>query len=181
MSIKIDLKDFKKDYLPFEFEGFWNIGYCFLRIFIKNQKVVILCTQLPNYTGTSITNAIESVLEHVARALHKEKNEKDQNIVTYNELFPHIRKIFLGTEKCNERLIRALIEHLINISIWIEHYPPGEGLFPEGSFSLVSFTEGREPIWNFLSVEKLSKELNTPGLFDINYEELKKWNVKIDY
>lgn len=177
MTIKVQLKDFRQDYLPFEFQGFWNPGNCFLRILIKNQRIVILCTQLPNYTGTSITNAVESVIEHAARKLHGEKDKVGQNIVTYKEKFSLIRSLLLGEKKNNERLIASLLEHLLSKSIWIEHYPPGEGLLHEGSYSRVSFTEAGEPIWNYLSPEKLSKELATPDLFDIDYEELKEWHT----
>lgn len=175
--MKIKLNDFYKDYLPFKFDGFWREGACFLRIVVKNGKAIFFCSQLPNYTGTSVTNAIESVLEHAIHKLFEEKTEDKERVVNFIEDFSFIRELILG-KKNDERLLKELRRHILSESIWIEHYPPGEGLSDKGSFSIVNFTDSGEPIWNYIDIKTLEEELSTPNLFTLNYEELEACHTK---
>ena len=173
MKVQIKLNDFSRDYLPFKFNGFWRDGACFLRIVVKNGKAIIFCSQLPNYTGTSVTNAIESVLEHAIVKLFEEKTKDDKKVVNFIEDFSFIRDLILG-KKNDERLLKELRKHILSESIWIEHYPPREGISNEGTFSIVNFTETGEPIWNYIDIKSLEEELSEPNLFTLNYEELEQ-------
>lgn len=177
MKVEIKLNDFSKDYLPFKFDGFWREGACFLRIVVKNGNVMFFCTQLPGYTGTSVTNAIESILEHAIRRLFNEKTEDGQKVVQFNESFSFIRELILGN-KNDERLLGELRKYILNESIWIEHYPPENKETNDGSFSLVNFTESGEPIWNYIDIKTLENEFSAPNLFIVNYEELKACHTK---
>jgi len=175
---KIQLSDFSEDYLPFQFEGFWKKGYCFLRIVIKDGKVLCLCCQLPDYTGTSITNAVESVFEHAVLKLEDEKTEDGKPVVTYHEQFPLFKSLLLGEEKHKLQRRKDLTAYVLANLVWVEHYPPEIGIREAGSFAKVIFTDSGEPIWNYISIDTLESEFDEPNLFSINYEELQEWPTR---
>lgn len=178
MKENIELQDFERSYLPFKFKGFWKDGYCFLKILIRDGKTIFLCCQLPDYTGTSVTNAVESIVVHAAMKLEEEKTESGFPVVNYNEKFPFIKSLILGEEKHKKDNLSKLINHLFRNSVWIEHYPPNVGLAENGSYAHVVFTDDGEPIWNYISVNSLVKEFGLPEFFSVNYDELSRWNTR---
>lgn len=168
MNRKLDLSNFSADYLPFKFAGFWKEGYCFLRVVIKNGKLLVLCVQLPGYTGTSVTNAIESIVDRLAEILNASKNNEGAPVVHHNEKFSFLRRIALGEEKYELQRKRDLIRFILSEATWIEHYPPDVGLLPEGLFARVVFADSGEPIWNYLPVVELENEFGDPDLFKLD-------------
>ena len=155
------------------FQGFWSEGYCFTRIKIEKGKALFLCVQLPNYTGTSVTNAIESVFQSIVK--HLMENE----VIEITDNTGLLSKLFSSKEVLNQRKYDAVIDHIFKNSLLIEHYPPGIGLSENGSYARVNFGASGEPAWNYTSRERLIQRVNNEDIFKFDYEELQKWqNLK---
>ena len=168
------MKDYEEDILPMEYLGFSGVGYCFLRIKIQNGQVSLLCAQLPDYTGTSITNAIEKVVEATVLYLaNKKVIEVRDELGIFDKLLKN------KTEIENSRIQAVLREFIAHLTL-IEHYPEGVGINNNGSFARVSFSPSGEPVWNYLSKDKLQHTLNTPEILEINIEELKAWKRHVN-
>ena len=123
------------EYRRLRFQGFNEPGECFLRVrILKNKNLVFLCKQLIGYSGTSVTNAAEAILEAAVRKLEVEKK---------------LPSALLGTffRRGGRHLLTKVVRH----SQWVEHYPPGTGLAPNGSYAIVSFGEDLKPVWNYVS------------------------------
>lgn len=59
--------DFKEGYC--KFKGFLSKpSVCYIKLHIENDKKIIFCCQLPNYTRTSITNDIESIVSRFSNS-----------------------------------------------------------------------------------------------------------------
>lgn len=120
----------------FKFRGFNGIGECYLRVKkVDNDGFVFLCTQLLNYQGTSVTNGVEEILYAAVKCLA----ERD-------ELPKSFRPPFYARHKAG-RLVMSVVRH----ARWVEHYPPGAGILPDGSYALVSFADDLSPVWNYMS------------------------------
>ncbi|EDM67899.1 hypothetical protein PE36_18855 [Moritella sp. PE36] len=172
LSYEIDLIDFEKDIIPFVFSGFWNEGHCFLRIKVKDGKVVFLCAQLPNYSGTSITNAIESVFEFAVNEI------VESSAIRIREKLSFWERIFNKKDTLEKKKKHAVFEHVKSKSILIEHYPPGTGINDNGSYARVVFSPSGEPTWNYTTEEKLKNLLNNEMLLEIGDKELENWKSK---
>jgi hypothetical protein len=161
--------DYQEDILPFRFRGFWSEGACFLRIRIKENKILFFCVQLPNYTGTSVTNAIENVFEAAVDYL------LEKNIIIVNENLGFLDKIFTKKEKLEKKRYESAFNYILSNSILIEHYPPGTGLAEDGSFAKVNFGSSGEPAWNYTKKEKLVNHIGSKDALSLDYEVLQKW------
>jgi len=174
LKFKIKINDYEEDILPMRFEGFSSIGLCFLRIKVQNGQVALLCAQLPDYTGTSITNAIEKVVEAAVLHLVSEK------MIEVRDELGFVEKLFKKKSEINSKRIEAIFREFRSHLTLIEHYPEGVGINDNGSFARVSFSPSGEPIWNYISKEQLHSSLNTPEILEINYEELRAWKSPVN-
>lgn len=174
MKFLVKMKDYEEDILPMAFRGFSGVGYCFLRIKIKNGQVSILCAQLPDYTGTSITNAIERIVE--ATILHLERKK----VLTVRDELGFFDKLLKKKAEIENSRVQTVFREFTARLTLIEHYPEGVGINNNGSFARVVFSPSREPVWNYLSKEKLQHSLNTPEILEINVEELKAWTRNVN-
>lgn len=161
--------DYQEDILPFRFRGFWSQGACFLRVRIKDKKILFFCVQLPNYTGTSVTNAIENVFEAAVDYLLKKE------IVTVNEQLGLMDKIFTRSQTLAKRRYESVFNYVLSNSILIEHYPPGTGLAENGSYARVNLGSSCDPVWNYTKKEKLLKDFGGEDVLALDYEVLQKW------
>jgi hypothetical protein len=169
LSYKVKLRDYNEDILPFCFQGFWNEGYCFMRIKIEKGKALFFCTQLPNYTGTSVTNAIESVFQSAINHLI------ENDLIDIAEDTSFIEKLFSNKTALSQKKYNAVVDHIYKNALLIEHYPPGVGLAENGSYAKVNFGASGEPAWNYTSKERLLQKVGDEEIFKLNYEELLKW------
>ena len=128
---RLAVEDYETTEPHFSYPGVSRDGQCFLRIRIRQGTPIFLCVQLKDYTGTSITNAVEDILKCAIKMLVKKGVVASKRKKSFRD--------FLSQEhfdmKKNEDLLRFFSEK----SVWIAHYPPNTGLAPGGSFALVKF------------------------------------------
>lgn len=169
MKFEIELQAVEKDIIPFSFPGFMSEGKCFLRIKVIDGKVILLCVQLPGYSGTSVTNAIEQVFYS---AIEEMINTK---IIRTKDTVGLLEKILSKKETIKKKKNSAIISYIHENSILIEHYPPGVGILNNGSFANVVFSPSGEPAWNYTTKEALETLINDKEVLAIDYEGLKNW------
>lgn len=175
-SSQIELKSFRTEFLPLPFRGFINTGYCFLRIVVENNKPLFFCCQLPDYNGTSVTNAVEEIFSSAVTVLLDAKNERGEDVCSYRGPPSMFQRLFRSKAAIG-REQRAHIENFVRArAIWVEHYPPGVGLAEQGSFARVVFTESGEPVWHYAPQPLLAAQLGIDeGLISADYEALSRW------
>ncbi|MDP2534219.1 hypothetical protein Q8W16_23350 [Photobacterium damselae subsp. piscicida] len=66
-KVKLLLDDADITYCPMWFQGFWSDGYCHMRVIIKDGFIIFRCSQLIDYYGTSISNAVTSVRDSIIK------------------------------------------------------------------------------------------------------------------
>lgn len=151
-------KDFQQDFPNFSFQGFGSTGYCFLRIKGVGRdnglySFVILCAQLKNYYGTSVTNAIEEIAQRVVDQLRQEGR------------VPKKRTFFSRKG--------ASFGEVIERSKWVEYYPPQTGIDPDGSYAVVTFDDEFHPSWNYVSRPSAAEICEVEeSFFDISSDDL---------
>jgi len=139
---------FEKDYPRFKFPGFGQTGTCFLRVRVNSDGTsVFLCSQLKNYTGTSVTNAVEEIFVKAVEVLQQEGVYKPKRKHWYS-LKPELD-------------IQAVAARMR----WVEYYPKGTGVFDSDSYALVSFDSELRPVWNYMSLSRIIKECAVPETF----------------
>ena len=169
-SNEVSISDFATDYFPFSFAGYGDEANCFLRIQVRRSNVMVLCAQLPNYHGTSVTNGLESIIDAlIARLMAEQK-------LSFTEGFRGI-KSFLKSSKERDRIRFSVVrQQFLRRCHWFEYYPPGVGLVSEGSLSLVTFSESGSPSWSYGSRAHFEKEY-PKSLFEIQVS-LETWTTR---
>lgn len=141
------LKDYEIIEPRFEFPGFSNTGFCFLKISIKQGCPVFFCIQLKGYSGTSITNAVEDIFKRaISRLVEKE--------ITTSTRKKSLSDYFFK-EKFEQKKHSDLVRFFSEKSLWIEHYPPEVGIITDGSFSIVKFDTHLHPSWSHVPKDKV--------------------------
>jgi hypothetical protein len=150
------MKTFQKDFQRFNFPGLGQIGTCFLRARVNPDGTsIFLCSQLRNYTSTSVTNAVEEIFVKVVSELQKSGVFKLQR--------PHWYSL-KGQLNFADIAVRGR---------WVEYYPKGTGISGEDSYALVSFDSELRPVWNYVSLERAAKECGVEqDFFSISPEDL---------
>ena len=133
-----------KEYPRLRFPGLLSEGTCFVRARVRKDGVVILCAQLYSYTGTSVTQAIEEVLEAAIARLHDD--------VGLQHFIP-ARKWWQRKATREEMLAHAAARTIV-----VEHYPKGRGLAPAGSFAIVEFDDAGRPEWDYQSQATVARK-----------------------
>lgn len=133
---------------------------CFLRARVNpDETSIFVCSQLRNYTSTSVTNAVEEIFVKVVSELQKTGVFKLKR--------PHWYSL---KGELNFAGIAAR-------SRWVEYYPKGTGMSGEDSYALVSFDSEMCPVWNYVSLECAAKECGVEQVFffiapeDLEYQE----------
>lgn len=161
------VKDWNQDYEQFRFPGNGREGTCFLRLQARqeDQRIVIFCSQLKNYNGTSVTNAIEFIVRQALSSLATEgivrSPPSPPHLSWMARFLAHIR----GTARQAPVSPVPDIRELITYTTCIEHYPPNVGLAEKGSYALVSFDDGFNPVWNYVTREAAAKKAGVDDLF----------------
>jgi hypothetical protein len=131
---------FQKDFRRFQFPGFGQIGACFLRVQVNPDGTsIFLCSQLKNYTSTSITSAVEEIFVKAISELQKAG------------LFKLKRPHWYSLKR------ELSFSDIVARSLWVEHYPKGTGISNKDSYALVSFDRNLSPAWDFISLERAIK------------------------
>ncbi|WP_439854770.1 hypothetical protein [Pseudomonas yamanorum] len=149
------MTDYQRDFKNFRFPGFGKEGSCFLRVRVKEGKSIFLCAQLRDYTGTSVTNAVEEIFVKIVGILNDEGIYKREKKHWYS-----FRRF-------------VSYESIASQSRWIEYYPKGTGIFGDDSYAIVSFDSNLSPVWNYVSLERAAQECGvTPDFFTVSSEDL---------
>lgn len=150
------MNTFQKDFSRFQFPGFGQVGTCFLRARVNpDGTAVFLCAQLKNYTGTSVTNAVEDIFVNAASTLEEAGVFKPKRAHWYS----FRRELNIVEVAARSR--------------WVEFYPKGTGISCEDSYALVSFDSDLRPVWNYVSLERAIKVCGVgPEFFCVPPEEL---------
>ena len=180
----LKIRDSDKTVLPFEFfdpnRKDMVAGQCYLRVITSNERIVFVFAQLPNYVGMSISNGVEGIRQSATNFLLQQKTNDGKSIVEvmrpskFLQSLPSALNLWL-----TKKIVNLCLSALESKCMWIEHYPPGLGLSPAGSFARVYFSRGGRPAWQFMDNEELSSLL--PG-YDLTIDQamLNSWDQSVD-
>jgi len=167
----------------YKFGGFG--GYpsrCHIRVLDEPDKpLVVICSQLANDPGTSVTNAAEIIAQSVQEYLAQDNlplaNAIQQYIKT-SKLTKIIGDLVARLKESKNLTIFALesiklaLEYResqtarsrkVSEMVWIEHYDASIGLSPACEYLEVSFKSGTwEPKWKRTTPEALSMSTGYP-------------------
>lgn len=164
-----------------EFAGFDEVpSRCHIRILDEVGKpLVIMCSQVSEKPGTSVTNMAEYIALDVKKYLEKSNFTLASAIAMYlrkRKLSEMLGDLIDGLKKADKYSIFALesvklaleytekykhFKNRVNGFIWVEHYAAGVGLAPNGSYAVVHFNkESWEPNWIYLSLSSVAKYTN---------------------
>jgi hypothetical protein len=149
--MKKSLEVADKEYPRFKFAGFGSQGTCFLRARVRPSGIVVLCSQLLQYYGTSVTNAAEQIL--VAAIDQLQEDVGLDHLIT--------AKPWWRPRADHDEFIGQIVHR----TAWVEYYPPGTGLDPSGSFALVAFDSELHPVWNYVSKKVAATECGVEADF----------------
>ena len=148
---------YQKDFRRFQFPGFDHIGTCFLRVRVNSDGTsIFLCSQLKNYTGTSVTNVVEEIFVKAVSELQK------------SGLFKIKRPHWYSLKR------ELSFSEIVARSSWVEHYPKGVGISSDkDTYALVSFDRDLKPAWDYVSLERAIKICGVEkDFFHISQEDL---------
>ncbi len=161
-----------------EFAGFDGVpSRCHIRILNEIEKpIVIMCSQMYENPGTSVTNMAEYIALDIKSYLEKNNFTLASAIAGYvkkKKISEMLGDLIDGLKKSDKYTIFALesiklaleytekykdLRKRTNNFIWIEHYAAGVGLHPKGSYAVVRFNEDTwEPNWAYVSISALAK------------------------
>jgi hypothetical protein len=167
-----------RDEFIHRFTGFWSSpGRCHIRILDEPGKpLVVICSQLPDYTGTSVTNAAERIAQDIQSYLAHDnltlgaaarKYVKEAKLTKMlGDLVSRLKESKTFTIFALESLKLALEfkenhqdrAEKIRKWVWVEHYAKELELFPRGMYSVVTFEEDSwTPNWNNQTLAALSE------------------------
>ncbi|MFK3797160.1 hypothetical protein [Pseudomonas sp. NPDC088444] len=148
------------EYPRFKFPGVASAGTCFLKVWVRPSGLVVLCSQLLEYYGTSVTNAVEDILVSAIKQIHED--------IGLDHLVTPTRWWKFGADH------ESFVSQVVRRTVWIEHYPPGAGLNPAGSLAFVAFDKDLHPVWNYVSKERAAGECGVdPAHFEVDPRLLK--------
>ncbi len=147
---------FQREFTRLRFDHASNPGQCFIRARISADQVLVLCTQLREYSGPSITNAVESI---VTNAL--------EELARCNALAPlvasHPRWHFWRRAPKPAELVALARERLV----WVEHYTRGCAIGPDATWALV-VNPSDAPQWHYAKPSALARRFRVGAdFFDV--------------
>jgi hypothetical protein len=155
-----------------KFEGFWGSdGRCHIRFCqaARNLPLVIICSQYTDYSGTSITNAHEIIVQKVFYLIANSGVDGVKfpfDLPLYDEwhhdvgLFEKaLVRLFPGKYKHRFLARKLEVEKIFSRIVWLEHYPKDWGGFDrELSCHYVTHNGDGHPIWSNVSDAWLSEK-----------------------
>ncbi|KGW87908.1 MULTISPECIES: hypothetical protein [pseudomallei group] len=159
---------FTRAFAHFTLSGVSHPGKCDLRVTATNDAMVCMAVQLSNYSGISITNAIEDIRARIVALL------VDESVKTSADGAPALmfirtggilQRIFTSKRAAEAQKRAAGRKALIDNMRIVEHYPSGTGLAPDGSYSLVTFGSGGDPEWTYMTKDAVASACRVPTAF----------------
>lgn len=160
-----------------DFTGFHGVpSKCHIRILNdKDKKLVIMCSQVYEKPGTSVTNMAEHIAIDIKKYLEQDNFTLATVIARYlreKKLYEMLDDLIAGLKSSKKYSIFALesiklaLEHTekyretknrTNDFIWVEHYSAGRfSLLPEGDYSVVVFDRNTwQPQWHHMPIHKV--------------------------
>ena len=135
-----------KDYPRFLISGYPSDGECFLRACSRAGGLVILCSQVFNHNGVSITNYIETIFVDAIKKLRQ-----DMGI---DHLLSEKRRCQFKGNPLDAA--RQIAQH----TIWVEHYTIESESNSDELFALVEFNSALRPTWRYMSKDRIISACN---------------------
>ncbi|AQT51242.1 hypothetical protein BHQ31_14985 [Burkholderia cenocepacia] len=160
--------DFTRTLPHFTFSGVSRPGKCDLKLIATNDTMVCMAIQLSNYSGTSITNAIEDIRARIVALLINEAVEtsgKPSPSVKFVRTGGVFQRILTSKRAAEVQKRTAGRKILIDNMRIVEHYPSGTGLAPGGSYSLVTFDSNGDPEWTYMTKNAVASACGVPTTF----------------
>lgn len=167
----------------YSFGGFGgHPSRCHIRVLDEPDKpLVVICSQLANKPGTSVTNAVEIIAQSVQDYLAQDNLPLAAAIQKYiktskltkmlGDLVTRLKESKNLTVFTLESIKLALEyreSHIARSSkvaemLWVEHYDSSIGLSPKCEYLEVSFKPGSwEPLWECTTATALSNSTGYP-------------------
>ena len=162
-----------------EFSGLGGIqSKCHIRILNEEGKpLVIMCTQVADNEGTSVTNMAEYIAIDVKNYLERDNLTLATAIARYlreKKLSEMLSDLIGGLKEANKYSVFALesiklaleyteryrsIKERYDGFIWVEHYPTGVlSIVKNDMYSIVTFDdETWQPTWGHCYIESVSE------------------------
>ncbi|WP_040576623.1 hypothetical protein [Methylophaga thalassica] len=161
----------------FDFPGFSGVeSKCSVSLLFPENKencVIVACTQNKNYTGTSITNGFEIILQKLCKeglnGIYGEEFKEllAKNIAQESSFFAKLKSLLKSNTNASPNYPELFEKGIL---IWLEIYPPGTGIVDDRiTIQRVYITEDGSPVWsNLLSKEYLEEKIG------VKYERIVK-------
>lgn len=163
-KVKLLLDDADITYCPMWFQGFWSDGYCHMRVIIKDGFIIFRCSQLIDYYGTSISNAVTSVRDSIIKKLLDEKILR----VKRNKFLD----ILKSEQQVEDDDKKAVYEFLDHHSIWIECYEKSTIDKNDDLYRIIKFNN--YPSYHSCSIKALSDNYGID--LSVRYSDLTSWD-----
>lgn len=168
----------------YSFSGFSGVpSRCHIRVLEDQDKpLVVLCSQMANKPGTSVTNAAEMIAQNVREFLERDNATLMSAIQNYvkKSRFTKMLDDLVKQLKESKNLTVFAIESIklsleyrerhvertgkLNGLMWIEHYAAGLGLAPQGSYAIVTFEQDSwTPSWEYVSLSTVAQRTGYPS------------------
>ena len=170
-----------------EFSGFHGIpSRCHIRIIDeKNKPLVVMCSQVFEGAGTSVTNMAEDIAQDVKNYLERDNFTLASAIAKYirrKRFSEMLGDLVNGLKRTNKYSIFALESIKLALEytekykgqkdrldgfVWVEHYAAGIfSIVPEDRYSIVTFDQQSwRPNWIHCNVEFVAMETGYPKSF----------------
>lgn len=155
---------------------------CHIRVLDDQEKsLVILCSQMTENPGTSVTNAAEIIAKDIKNYFELGNvtlASAMQNYIKKSRL-TNILGDLIGRLKESKSLTIFALESIklaleyrerhfertgkLNGLVWVEHYAPDIGLAVTGSYAIVTFSpETWTPSWEHVSLSEIAERTGYP-------------------
>ncbi|WMJ68088.1 hypothetical protein [Stenotrophomonas sp. 24(2023)] len=172
-------EDQSREYLPLPFRGFWNEGYCLLRVRVRQGKFVVFCSQLPAYYGTSVTNALEAVLESLVVHLMHPGPQGQPPALRVVSRFGWLRRLLYSKVQWQAHVLRTAMAQVQRHCLWVEHYFATEGGLRDETYALVSFNDNGTPAWRYVDRDVAAEEVGDVAFLMLEAEKVAAWASNI--
>lgn len=168
-------RDLRSDFMPLPFRGFISTGHCFLRVDIHAGKFTVLCSQLPGYTGTAVTNAVEAIIDSLLHQLMTGEHMEGGAALQVQPSWRWLRRLLRSRQHQRTEALASARRYFLRNVLWIEHYPRVATDAERETHAVVSFTPEGAPSWHYLPRERILEQLGDPAFLDVDPQMLAAW------
>jgi len=153
----------KEDFF-YNFKGFWNCNAkCHIRFLHEDKRpLIIICSECPDNTGTSICNAFEIIYEEILAKIKKDKLAKELD--EFNHIYAERKSLVQATISYIIQSFKKTLKNQPSLFnkipntkdlIWCEHWPEEPDWKEE--YWEVKHCDGKEPQWEQINLKDLSR------------------------